>query len=248
MKEQFRCGDTAALVAYLYNEGEPDEDRAIEAHLLVCAVCADEVEALSITRTQLLSWTPPDAKLDFRIVPNGVSNVASVLRPARWWQRPMPAWAQAAAAALIFGIGLSLGAARGRIAPSASAPPASSADMAPIAATVSTGDLARLEQRLRAEMRQLHASASPVASTSQRGGDAQLLERVRALIQESEDRQQRELALRTTEIIRDFDVQRRGDLARIERTFGQMEGRTGVQVEQQRQMLNYLMRVSQAGQ
>jgi hypothetical protein len=74
-----------------------------------------------------------------------------------------------------------------------------------------------------------------------------MLARVRALIQESEERQQRELALRTTEIVRDFDAQRRGDLVKIERTFGQMEGTTGVQVEQQRQMLNYLMRVSQGG-
>ena len=57
--------------------------------------------------------------------------------------------------------------------------------------------------------------------------------------------QQRELALRTAEVVRDLDSQRRGDLARIERTFGQMEGTNNVQVEQQRQMLNYLMRVSQ---
>jgi hypothetical protein len=75
--------------------------------------------------------------------------------------------------------------------------------------------------------------------------NAALLQQVRAMIQDSEKRQQQELALRTAEVIRDFDTQRRGDLARIEQTFGQMEGTTGAQVEQQRQMLNYLMRVSQ---
>jgi len=68
------------------------------------------------------------------------------------------------------------------------------------------------------------------------------------MIQESEQRQQRELALRTAEIVRDFDAQRQGDLTRIERAMGQMDGTTGVEVAQQRQMLNYLMRVSQRGQ
>jgi hypothetical protein len=48
--------------------------------------------------------------------------------------------------------------------------------------------------------------------------------------------------------VRDFDAQRRVDLTKIERTLGQMDGTTGVEVEQQRQMLNYLMRVSQRAQ
>ena len=65
------------------------------------------------------------------------------------------------------------------------------------------------------------------------------------MIQESEQRQQHELALRTAEVVGDFDAQRRVDLTKIERTLGQMDGTTGVEVEQQRQMLNYLMRVSQ---
>ncbi len=91
-------------------------------------------------------------------------------------------------------------------------------------------------------MRNTNGSA-PVSA-----GDTQILERVRALIQDSEQRQQRELALRTAEIVRDFDAQRQGDLTRIERAMGQMDGTTGVEVAQQRQMLNYLMRVSQRGQ
>jgi hypothetical protein len=68
------------------------------------------------------------------------------------------------------------------------------------------------------------------------------------MIDESEQRQRRELALRSAELVRDFDAQRNVDLARIERTLGQMDGTTGVEVAQQRQMLNYLMRVSQRGQ
>jgi hypothetical protein len=35
------------------------------------------------------------------------------------------------------------------------------------------------------------------------------------------------------------------DLAQIERNFGQIEGLTGAEVREQREMLNYLMRVSE---
>ena len=69
--------------------------------------------------------------------------------------------------------------------------------------------------------------------------------RVRTLIEESEQRQQRELALRTAELVRDFDSQRRIDLAQIQRNFGQIEGLTGAEVREQREMLNYLIRASQ---
>ncbi len=94
-------------------------------------------------------------------------------------------------------------------------------------------------------MTQVRTASQPVAATP---ADARVLERVRAMIDESEQRQRRELALRTTEVVRDFDAQRNDDLVRIERTLGQMDGTTGVEVAQQRQMLNYLMRVSQRGQ
>ena len=68
---------------------------------------------------------------------------------------------------------------------------------------------------------------------------------MRTLIDESEQRQQRELALRTAQIVSDFDSQRRVDLTQIQRSFGQIEGLTGAEVREQREMLNYLMRVSQ---
>jgi len=112
------------------------------------------------------------------------------------------------------------------------------------AAPITRADLVALEQRLRSEMSQPHASNQNVAASP----DARILERVRAMIDESEQRQRRELALRSAELVRDFDAQRNVDLARIERTLGQIDGTTGVEVAQQRQMLNYLMRVSQRGQ
>jgi len=250
MSEAFTCGDHAALVSYLYEECTPAERRAIAAHLVVCSACGEELIALGGTREQLAMWTPPDAQLGFRITPD--TSRSNVLRPARWWRQPMPAWAQVAAAVVIFATGMTLGAVRGVMQPADGRPgsvaarsnatvAANTANAAPI----TRADLVALEQRLRSELSQTHATSQNAAAPP---ADSRILERVRVMIDESEQRQRRELALRSAELVRDFDAQRNVDLARIERTLGQMDGTTGVEVAQQRQMLNYLMRVSQRGQ
>jgi hypothetical protein len=257
MSETFTCGDHGALVSYLYDECAPNERRAISAHVAICRACAEEITSLAATREQLATWTPPEAQLGFRVVSDSPS--PNVLRPSRWWQKPMPAWAQAAAAALIFATGVTLGALRVVTSPSDRGPTGSAPQQANATTraanttSVTKADLAALEQRLRSELSQVRSTSSTVSTSNTSDaaaspGDARILERVRAMIQESEQRQQRELALRTTEVVSDFDAQRKEDLSRIERTMGQMDGTTGVEVAQQRQMLNYLMRVSQRGQ
>jgi hypothetical protein len=254
MSETFTCGDHGALVSYLYDECTPAERRTIAAHLVICGACAEEIVALSATREQLATWTPPDAQLGFTV--SAATSKSHVLRPARWWQKSMPGWAQAAAAVFIFGTGLTLGALRGVSQPADSAlqrsaaralgsSSAASARNDANAAPVTRADLVALEQRIRSEMSQSHAVSQTVASSP---SDERILQRVRTMIDESEQRQRRELALRSAEMVRDFDAQRNVDLARIERTLGQMDGTTGAEVAQQRQMLNYLMRVSQRGQ
>jgi anti-sigma factor RsiW len=251
MSETFTCGDHGALVSYLYDECPPAERRAIAAHLVICGACAEELMALGATREQLATWTPPDAQLGFRIGPE--NSKSNVLRPARWWRQPMPAWAQAAAAIVIFATGVMLGGLRGVMQPAGGGlqEPALARSTTTVASNTSSAapitraDLVALEQRLRSEMSQTHAISQNVAASPT---DARILERVRVMIDESEQRQRRELALRSAELVRDFDAQRNVDLARIERTLGQMDGTTGVEVAQQRQMLNYLMRVSQRGQ
>jgi anti-sigma factor RsiW len=250
MNDMFTCGDHDALVSYLYDECDPQQRRAISAHVAICAACASEVAALTATREQLALWSPPDALLGFKIVSEEPAR-SNVLRPPRWWRQPLPAWAQAAAAVLIFGTGMTLGALRNVAVrgPEGSAPLSGSAP--PVAAVASSAtpatikDLAALEQRLRSEMSQIRAVSAP---DRQSATSAQVFARVRQMIDDSEQRQQRELALRTTALVRDFDAQRNDDIARIERTIGQMDGTTGAEVAQQRQVLNYLMRVSQRGQ
>jgi hypothetical protein len=256
MSQIFQCGENAALVGYLYGECDSQERLAIERHLTHCAACAAELAALESARAQLASWTAPEAT-GFQIVRTSPSPVetardpepvrAERREPSSWYRRPMPVWAQAVAATLVFGIGLSLGVIRG----TRPAAPGSST-VAAQGSAVSVEELSALEGRLRAEIARLRATpasgnastVSGAASTPVASDDA-LLARVRSLIEESERRQQRELAMRTAQMMRDVDSQRQMDLAEIQRTFGQIEGLTGAEVRQQRQMLDYLIRASE---
>ena len=139
MNDTFHCEDRDALVAYLYDECDPADRAAIAAHVSHCPACAEEIASLRATRTQLAAWTPPAASLGFQITradqrneplafasraPDTLSPDTS-LRRTSWWREPLPAWAQAAAAALIFAAGLTagtLGSASEREAAVASAP------------------------------------------------------------------------------------------------------------------------------
>ncbi|MGH9345761.1 MAG: anti-sigma factor family protein [Vicinamibacterales bacterium] len=244
MTLEFTCGDPATLAGYLYDECDADERDAVGAHLAACASCASELAALGATRTALASWTPPDAVLGFRITAasDADADAARGHRPLRWWQRPMPAWAQAAAAILIFAAGAAMG--MRTAAPAQPAAPAQ-ASAAPDVAAVSAADLEALEARLRAEMSVLRspADAAPVQVAAR---DAALVPRIRTLLAESEQRQQRELALRLTQMMRDMDAQRRMDLSNIERTLGLMEGFTRPELADQRHMINYLIQRTSA--
>ena len=101
MNETFECGDTGALVAYLYEECEPEIRDVIASHLIGCESCSNEIDSLGWTRRRLQAWAPPEAELGFQI---------AVPLEARlpWWRAPLPAWAQAVAALVIFGVGLSV--------------------------------------------------------------------------------------------------------------------------------------------
>jgi hypothetical protein len=136
MADSFHCGDNGALVAYLYDECDPGERAAIAAHLAVCSTCAAEVATLGATRQQLSAWAPPEAQLDFRLT-------AGVSPAARWWSNPLPAWAQLAAAVVIFAFGIALGTVFTRT-PAWATTPSPANDLA-----IAQTELKRLDQRVR---------------------------------------------------------------------------------------------------
>lgn len=252
MTQMFQCGETTELVAYVYGEGAASMRAAIAAHLSNCVACTAEVATLRATRSSLTSWAPPETSLGFQIVNRhelGSDRVRSVVsglpetRPQRWHSRPVPLWAQAVAAMLILAVGVALGVASGR---SIARTGGTAQAVGDVGGSISAADLAALEQRLREDLgRPQPVTAAAPREVAPGVSEAQLLARVQALIEESERRQQRELALRTAQVVRDFDSQRRLDLAQIQRSFGQIEGVTGAEVREQRQMLNYLIRASE---
>jgi hypothetical protein len=243
MSLTFECGDKNALVAYLYEECEPELRDVISGHLTRCDTCSNEIDGLGWTRRRLEVWTPPMPELGFQM-PVAVQDAR-----LPWWRAPMPAWAQAVAALLIFGVGLSVGLARGPVAAPqqvSSNPPAAAPEPAPAGPTLT--DLAQLEERLKSEIAQMR-SATPVRQVVT-SSDEDVMKKVEALLAQSEERQRREFTLRTVEMARDFETQRRVDMASVREAVGQFQGVTGTEIRQQREAIdriNSLIRVGQQG-
>lgn len=235
------------IVSYLYNELAVDERGAFERHLAACALCRGEVGALRDVRIELKQWSPPEP--DFRVPLAPAASAPAVARRSSSWWPDIPTWAQAAAAVLFLGAGagmanleisygpqgLSVNTGwRHAAAQLAPAPPTA----APVASERPAewrAEMQALEQRLLSEL----ASTKPAAAEP-------TLRQVRGLVQESEQRQQREVALRLAEMARQVEDQRRADLVRIDRNLGIIQSRTGMEVMRTQQQMNSLaQRVSQ---
>jgi hypothetical protein len=257
------------LVAYVYGDIEPAQRAAFDAHLAKCVDCRMELTELRGVRAKLEQWAPPEPlrALTRRSEPHAGSRVWATLAE-------IPVWAQVAAALLFLGVGAGLanlnvrydgegltvrtgwmGSAQGAARGVSSATAQNGAqgvaqDFSPgSTAAAWRADLAALERQLRREFR---ASGSPgvtlqpaSAQTGSAARDGEMLRRVRALVEESERKQQRELALRVGQVIRDVNAQREADLVKIDRSLGLIQNNTGVEAMKQRELLNYLVRVSQ---
>jgi anti-sigma factor RsiW len=249
MSTRFTCDDTETLVAYLYAELDAEQGAAVARHLETCAACAGEYAALGGVRHLLAEWTPPAPPLRFSVAPEGP---AAVGQPAASRWQGVPAWAQLVAATLALAVGAAVAnvqvrhdadgwtVSTGWMAPAAPAA-AAGATAAPASADWRPA-LAALEQSLRQELAVATPAPVETVATATAPADAQTASRLRSLIQESERRQQQELALRLAQFSRDLDLQRRADLVRIDQGIGQLEGRTGAEVARQREMLNYIVR------
>ena len=240
------------LVAYLYDDLQPDERQVFTAHLGRCRVCRAELDDLRDVRGGLAQWTPPAPArvLAFSPVPAPRSRVWSALAE-------IPAWTQAAAALLVLGAAVGVAAGIGnfnlRVDESGftvrtgwTAAPATAASAAEAAAAVQRdapwrADLAALETALRAELQNPGPAVQRAAAAGDPAADsAAVLRQVRALIAASESSQRRELALRVAELSRDFQVQRTADLQRIQGTFTVLENRTTGEMVKQQRVLNNL--------
>jgi hypothetical protein len=259
-------GRDEAIVALLYDEtdGSPAERASFEAHVQTCARCRAEIAALRGVRTQLTRWSPPEP-INLQV---GIGNAQNA-----WW-RQIPAWAQVAAALLFLGVsagianldvrydqnGLSVRTGWSDRASGSSRSSASGASARPAVAQVDPAnapwqaDLTALESQLKKEIRATQASASGspalvrTVSAGSSASDADVTRRVRALVEESEKRQQRELALRIAELLRDVNAQRRADLVNIDRTLGVVQNNVGIEVMKNRQQINQMDLLYRASQ
>jgi hypothetical protein len=259
----------AALMAYLYDESTPAEREAFDIHLKTCARCRVELNGLSGVRAQLMHWAPPDyrdrpisagqeiGRPRGTLLTIGEERAASpegpvVIPEQRFW-RDIPAWAQAAAALLILGV--SAGAANlnihydgqtglnVRTGWSQSSQPIAQAPAAPTTDAATRTELAALERQLRQEIQAVSTTAPDTRAVSNGSVDAR---RVKMLLDASERRHEREMALKIAEVIRDFNAQRQSDLVKIDQNLGLIDRRNDIEVRKNRQMIDmYLQRVSQ---
>jgi hypothetical protein len=261
------AGDrTDAIVEYLYGEADSLSHHAFARHLAACTMCRDEVGALRSVQRTLGAWAPPEPRRALTAdTPHGRSAIR-LAPPAssngsRW--SSVPVWARAAAAVLCVGLGLGAANLRvnvnqgsvsvqtgwGRVSPQVAADVSASR-----ATALSESSLESLRESLRNELRDeirassASASASPPAANPSAVGfvsDATILQKVKTMLTQSEQRQQRDLALRLGELLNDVQAQRRADLARVDRNIGLVQNSTGMEVLRQREMLNSLaVRVS----
>ena len=151
------CDDREKLIAYLYDEADANERRLVDAHLAECAECRDELRGLRGVRQDLLSWAVPEHE--------SVWKVFVAPQPTIWW-RQVPAWGLAAAATLVFGIGLAGGVAARALA---AAPVVASAQPQPAtsqAAGATPEQVRALEDRLASIERVALARPEPVATST----------------------------------------------------------------------------------
>lgn len=240
MNDRKYCGDGNALIAFLYDDCEPDQRDQIAAHVAHCASCTAEIESLRLTRTRLAAWTPPMSALGFRVNPDpDTRNAATVLTSPRWWARPLPAWAQAAAAVVIFAGGVLLG------ARAPAGPRADSADApAPAVAAVSQQDF----DALRAEVARLRTAAAPIAPAD----DQAVLRRASALVDErvrtSEARLERKFVTEIADLADAVNVVRAGDLTRVQSSLSGFQRVVGAEVQANSEAVRYWNQAIRAGQ
>ncbi len=264
-----------ALIAALYDDGDPVKLAAFEAHVAGCPVCRDEIDTLRGVRVQLARWAPPEPS--FGVIgrqPSVVgqpSPVASPQAPAPspessspWW-RQMPVWAQVAAALLFLGVsagvanldirydasglsvrtGWSRSVSNARVAQAGQAAPGATVVPAGATAPIDPAPWRADLAALEQQMKSEMHASLAAAPRALSASDADLIRRVRALVDESEKRQHTELALRVAEVLRDVSSQRQADLVKIDRSLGAVQNNLGVEVMKQRQSLNLLYRASQ---
>ena len=218
MTETSSCVEKDALIDFLYGEADADARTRVEAHLRVCAQCADEVVTLRQVRGTLEAWVPPEAELGFRLVSDADPEPA----PVSFWRQLQrrPVWGLAAAAAVL---------------------------VLAAAAFISKPEVqfGRDGMVVRIGWTETGSEALSQASTdlASRSDLAVLSAEVRRLIRESEQRQDRAVTARVQQVEQQIENRRRSDLVEMQRAFAEF-GVTGGELVRRDDLFDLLTRIS----
>ena len=200
------CDDREKLIAYLYDEASASERRLMDAHLVGCAECREEFRGLRSVRQDLLAWDVPQHESVWKPF------VTTVATP--WWKQ-VPAWGYAAAATLMFGIGLAGGFAARALA---SAPVVMQAQVlpapqaaAPQAVAATPAQVRALEDRLASVERVALTRPEPTRVSTPGLTRAELEQ----LLSDSEGKINKRTADKLYKMMLDIDKQRTRDLLAV---------------------------------
>jgi len=198
------CDERERLLDYLYDACDPAERRRVDAHLSGCETCREELSGLRAVRLDLQSWTVPDRDSVWKpFVPRRVPS---------WW-RDVPAWTLAAAASVMFLLGMGGGLLARLVAPPVAvvqqAPPV--APVLQAAPTLTAAQASAMEQRVltaliaRLDSQPVAAHAQPASLVLTPVMKQQIEAQMRALIAESELRQGQAIGTAMFKVMGDAD-------------------------------------------
>lgn len=187
------CDERERLIGYVYDECDPVERRAIEAHLDGCHACRYEIAGLRKVRQDLLAWDVPEQPPVWRPM------VPAVPASSR---SSVPAWALTAAAGLFLMVGAAGGAATYALLPHRQ-PSATAAAAAPTAVdakavealTRRVAELERAQAELASNATELVSNATADADQSRIAATTSDLARKLRAVEQRQD----ELAAAMTE-------------------------------------------------
>ena len=215
------------LLDVLYAEASPSTQRRVDAHVLACPSCRDELAALRNVRTDLKGWKTPEMR---------------PFLPRRSHFRTPLLLATAAALLLATGAAFALRGSElryeeGRLSFRVGAEGSEAA--------VEKALMAQ-DARHRQEISELKALVTPGAGPAAlvEGNDV-LLRRVAEMIRDSEERQSRRADAKLTGLFDRAENRRRYDLARMSAGLAYLDGKNGQHLSRTTALMGYVLEASQ---
>ena len=214
------------LLDVLYGEASPETQRRVDAHVLACPSCRDELAAFRDVRTDLKGWKLPAMR---------------PFLPRRPILRSPLLLAAAASVLLATGASFALHGSELRY------------EDGRLSFRVGGGGseavlekaLVAQEARHRQEIAELKALLTPETRPAEAEGNEALLRRMAEMVRDSEERQSRRDEARLSSLADRAENRRRYDLARISAGLAYLDGKNGQHLSRTTELMGYVLEASQ---